>query len=1395
MPSDIVPTRSGKNGQEEICVRQVSHQRKALGEASSHNGDNVTTTVLVNNVHCASCVSVIDELLRNLGHGIRDVQVNILSHEVRLQHTTAVAASAICQALDDAAFEVYSATTTDERGRLISELSFADGPDGWLEVAAEILRQPHQMQPRPTSIPHFDGPKREKRKRHVEKCLACQAGEPDEFEKKRPPSTSGSTSIDSDLMTAGGNAIDTNGASWILKEEGQTALKKEPTRMGNSASSSHDAVSGNGQSDSFSAHWQESAQVMGRGIDRLRSDPSSPQWENQSHSLSLSIGGMTCSSCTSSITSALEELDFVASVNVSLMTNSAEVQFSGLENLSKSIVDVVEDIGYEAEVTNCQPIDTRQPRTKVPLSTELKHRAILSIGGMTCVSCSNAITDGLSELSYVESVNVTLMTNSGVVTFAGLEHLEKILEKIDDLGYDCAVERCTPIDLSKHRGGRDTKFPKVQMRSVQLRIEGMFCEHCPPRIIEAIHSTHSAQVTIQDFPNLKAPIIRVSYQPSTPDFTIRDIISTIDSTSASFKTSVYHPPSIEQRSQAMQRHERSRLFRRLIFSFLVAIPTFLIGVVWMSLVPSTNQIRMFFERPVWSGTVTRFEWALFILATPVMFFAADVFHVRAIKEIRVLWRRGSKVPILRRFYRFGSMSLLISAGTSVAYFASLALLIIGATVDTNISSSREFTTYFDTVVFLTFFILIGRYLEAYSKSKTGDAVAMLGNLRPQEALLVISSGLGSPSASEDDKMAAHTSTKTVKVDLLEVGDMVIVPRGSSPPADGVIIKGCTQFDESSLTGESRPVQKVIGDMVFAGAVNVGNPITIEISEIGGTSMLDQIVSVVREGQTKRAPVERVADILTGYFVPVITALAIITFLIWFSLGQSGALSQEYLDVQEGGWAFWSLEFAIAVFVVACPCGIGLAAPTALFVGGGLAAKHGILVRGGGEAFQEASDLDAVVFDKTGTLTEGGDLKVTDYEMLLEENDASIGWSIVKALEEQSTHPIARAILNLASTQPSIPLNADVITEEPGLGVGGTFTISTSLGNITYEAILGSEALITSLGPKAQTQSYFISQRLSLWQSQAKSIALFAVRRLPQPNLHNNQSSSSSSSSVTITTAGEGHTRLTTSWTISAIFATTDPIRPSALPTIQAIQSRGLAVYMLTGDNLSTATAVATALGIPIANVFAGVLPTQKAEKITWLQDHAPRRAENSPSCNHRLLRWLFRSFDKCRNHNHTSAPPSPLQTRSPKHKAKIAFVGDGVNDAPALSTATVSISISHPSTSDIAVSTSSFILLSPSPSPSPSPSSSSSLSSLPILLTLSSRVFTRIKFNFAWALVYNIVLVPVAAGALFWVKEGGWRLGPVWASAAMAGSSVSVVVSSLLLRWEGRGKGQGDDGR
>ncbi|KAI8964548.1 heavy metal translocatin [Daldinia sp. FL1419] len=909
-------------------------------------------------------------------------------------------------------------------------------------------------------------------------------------------------------------------------------------------------------------------------------------------------------------------------------------------------------------------------------------RASMAITGMTCATCSNDITNQLKSKQWITKVTINLLSNSGVVEYIGTkEDANQLVEIIEDTGRGAELDQVVNIDGENR--------PKHQ-RTVEIRIDGFYCDHCADR------ATHSLKgflrhLEVISSPNRKRPILKIAYTPVVPSFTIRRILAAIEASDPAFKATIYHPPTLEERSKRIHARHQKQLFLRAIFTTIVVIPTFIIGVVYMSLVSNSDTSKMYLMEP-WRSGISRAQLALCIMATPVYFFGADIFHRRAVKEVSALWRPRSQTPILQRFYRFGSMNMLISLGTTIAYISSISQMIAAAVDRPDMISDENF--YFDSVVFLTFFLLWGRLIEAYSKSKTGDAVEALGKLRPTTAVLV-----EDVTDTKETEMVVHT-------DLLEFGDLVRIPHGGSPPCDGRVVRGVAEFNEASLTGESRLVRKVANDNVFAGTINVGKPILIQITGSAGQSMLDQIVDIVREGQTKRAPMEKLADLLTAYFVPFVTLIAILTWLIWLSIGVSGAIPGHFLDVSSGGWVVFSLQFAIAVFVVACPCGLALAAPTAIFVGGGLAAKHGILVKGGGEAFEKASRIDCVVFDKTGTLTMGGEPTITDNiifpDRTTSEKEREIFLAALRATEENSTHPIAKAIVSFCNTQTSERVEVPDVEELPGKGLKATYYVE----SLPFNMIVGNEALMRDFAVDITPN---VVTSLQTWKSEAKSVALIAIETPDKPDLYQ----------------------------IAAAFSISDPIRPEAPAVLQALKSRGTDVWMLSGDNIITARAVALRMGIPESNVIAEVLPAEKHEKIKWLQSTLKARRGNVELTDRRAF---------------------------------IAMVGDGINDAPALTTADVGVAIG--SGADVAISSADFVLL------------NSNLESIVTLLELSRTVFRRIKFNFGWALIYNLLAVPIAAGCLYPIMSNGQhvRLSPVWASLAMALSSISVVLSSLALR-------------
>ncbi|KAH9900017.1 heavy metal translocatin [Cubamyces lactineus] len=1040
---------------------------------------------------------------------------------------------------------------------------------------------------------------------------------------------------------------------------------------------------------------------------------------------------MTCASCSNAITHALSELPGVSDVAVNLLGNSATLAVSSTE-IVPAVVSAVEDIGYEAEVVHVEPAQIALAHKKSTGAVQQggPQRVELSVDGMTCASCSNTVTRLLSDIPGVSEVVVNLLGKSASAVIRDPDLAPQLVETVNDAGYEAEIVNMQPLADSH-------VLESAGPRTVSLRVEGMFCPHCPQKVMSALKTFGDAVEVQKPLVSYTDPILTISYPPSSPSFTIRTIIRAIEGAGdpkSPFTASLHRPLSLEDRARYMQRREQKSILLRLIFSVVVAIPTFIIGIVYMTLVPASNSTRMWFEEPMWAGNASRAVWALFILATPVMFYSAGMFHRRSLKEIYALWKRGSRTPVWKRFVRFGSMNLLVSTGVSVAYFASIALLALAASQPRSDSQKGDTTTYFDSVVFLTMFLLAGRFLEAYSKARTADAITALGKLRPTSALLVVPATSSRSSAelsrstssntaagqhdrdvekgdtdAEDDNVTSKPGTKVERVDpeLLEVGDIVRVLNGASPPADGTIVSGDGgAFDESSLTGESRLVKKQVGDKVFLGTINKAGVVDVRVDEIGGQTMLDHVVKVVREGQTRRAPIERLADLVTGYFVPVVTLLAIITWVVWLGLGFGGALPQDYLDIEVGGWAVWSLEFAIAVFVVACPCGIGLAAPTALLVGSGLAAKYGILARGGGEAFQEAAQLDIIVFDKTGTLTEGGEPKVTDAELFLD--NAFFGLSetdvlgMAMEIESASSHPLATAIRSYCEEKRVDAPMVSNVEETPGRGLKASFT------KLRCTAIIGNEAWLEAHRCSIDGK---LSQLLQSWKGEGKSVVLLAV-------------------------CPDG----SEAYTAVAAFAISDAIRPEAKEVLSRLRSRGIGTWMISGDNAVTARAVAKSVGIPETNVIAEVLPHQKAEKIQWLQQVGSKRPQ----------RGLSRLFGR----------------RRLNERCVVAMVGDGINDAPALTAADVGIAIG--SGSDVAISSASFILV------------SSNLRSLLTLSDLSRTVFNRVKFNFFWASIYNIVALPIAAGVIY--PAGHARLPPVWASLAMALSSVSVVCSSLLLR-------------
>ncbi|ANZ77670.1 BA75_04583T0 [Komagataella pastoris] len=993
---------------------------------------------------------------------------------------------------------------------------------------------------------------------------------------------------------------------------------------------------------------------------------------SQEYRAVFTVGGMTCSSCVNTVSEAVKKFllrnnlpivdeEGLPTYSVSTMTNTAVIIISQKQFVN-DLVKVIREVGYEASVVEVIPIEKIQ-----------RYKVTASLGGITCAACASSITEVVDNLPNVVESSVNAVTKTGIFFLddGSPSAIEELKQTVDDAGYEFNT---ISVDKINHSS---VKSPS---RTVYLRIEGMYCEHCPERVMTLL-KTLGDVVLVESPLSLQDPLVRISYIPS-PQLTIRSIIQKIEESNEKFKVTIDKPLSLDEHLRKLAKSELINLCWRLLLTVLVAIPTFILGIVGMTLLPESHHLRHWLMEPMWAGNVSRVSWALFIMATPVYFFADDIFHRKAIKEIRTLWK--PHVPWKRRLFKFGSMSLLMCLGTSVAYFASIALLILSARQHRE--STGYTTTYFDSVVFLTLFLLIGRILESYSKNRTADAVTKLGQMKQSSALFV-----------EKKEDGSFGPDSTLPLGMLERGDYIRVPVGSSPPLDCIIEEGASEFDESALTGESAPIKHVKGDQIFSGTVNKGpSAIVGKISSLEGTSLIDTIIGMVRDGQLQRAPIEKLADALTGYFVPIIVAVSITTWIVWISLGMSGALPDRYLDIDIGGWPVWSLQFAIAVFVIACPCGIGLAAPTALFVGAGLAAKYGILARGGGAAFQEGANINIMCFDKTGTLTTGGEPKVTDYSILVGADMTKQLFEVTRDIELTSGHPLAKAIKSFIveeAQKRNFELgntSIDNVEEIPGRGLRGT----TTDGKII---LIGNEYLLAENDCARLTSKQ--QSVLDGWKMQGKSVILVAVDGSP-----------------------------------ALLVAARDPIRPESKQVISTLQKRGITCWMISGDNEITAKAVAKEIGIPEAHVVAQVLPQEKVSRIQWIKKTYEAESDNKS-----------------------------------KSSAVIGMCGDGINDAPALATADVGVALA--SGSDLALTSADFVLL----------ASAYPLTALLRLIGLSKTVFRRVKFNFGWALVYNCIGVPIAAGVIYPYKNS--RLDPAWAAAAMALSSISVVLSSLALKF------------
>lgn len=598
------------------------------------------------------------------------------------------------------------------------------------------------------------------------------------------------------------------------------------------------------------------------------------------------------------------------------------------------------------------------------------------------------------------------------------------------------------------------------------------------------------------------------------------------------------------------------------------------------------------------------RWGTFLATTPIML-------VAGVPYIRSAWASFKK--------HNSNMDTLVALGTLVAYFYSLVALFTGLPV------------YFESAAFILFFILLGAVFEEKMRKNTSQAVEKLLDLQAKTAEVL-----------RDDVYVQ------IPLEQVKVGDLIRVRPGEKIAVDGTVLEGETSIDESMVTGESIPVDKSVGDAVIGSTINNSGTIIFRAEKVGSETMLAQIVDFVKKAQTSRAPIQDLTDKISGIFVPAVVILGLLTFWVWFVL-----LGDSFVT---------SLLYGVAVLIIACPCALGLATPTALMVGTGRSAKMGILLKNG-TVLQEIQKVQTVVFDKTGTLTEGKPV-VTD--VIGDEREVL---SLAASLEDVSQHPLAQAIVNRASELGISLYPVENFQALHGKGVTGIIN--------GKQVLLGNAKLLADLAIPHDYQ-----ERFDLLEKEAKTVVFLSV---------------------------DGQ--------LKGLIALQDVPKENAREAIAKLKKRGLRTVMLTGDNAGVAHAIAEQIGIE--EVIANVLPEEKAHEIHKLQKNG-----------------------------------------------KLAFVGDGINDAPALSVADVGIAMG--SGTDIAIESADLVL------------TTNNLLGLARAFDMSKKTFNRILLNLFWASIYNLIGIPIAAGVFSGL---GLVLNPELAGLAMAFSSVSVLISSLMLNF------------
>jgi len=803
----------------------------------------------------------------------------------------------------------------------------------------------------------------------------------------------------------------------------------------------------------------------------------------------------------------------------------------------------------------------------------------LSIEGMSCASCVGRVEQGLNGVDGVTNATVNLATEAARVTVSGPGGLKSAVNALTDLGYPARTSRIT------------------------LNIASMTCASCVGRVEKAFLT---APGVLEASVNLAAENATIVYV--TGATTAEHLVAV--SSDAGYPAEVAQADAQASRSER-KADEAKALLNRVVFAAILTVPVFVLEM-GAHTIPGFHHL---IERTIGIQT----SWLIqFVLATIVLFGPGWGFFAKGIPSL---------------LKRTPDMNSLVALGTGAAWSYSVVATFLPQVLPDGVRA-----VYFEAAAVIVVLILLGRWLEARAKGRTGAAIQALLGLQAKTA-----------------RVLRDGETVEVDIDRLAMGDLVLVRPGERIPVDGAVTEGSSNVDESMITGEPLAVPKSADDFVTGGTVNGTGSLTFAATRVGADTTLAQIIRMVEEAQGAKLPIQGLVDRVTMWFVPAVLALALLTVIVWLLIGPDPALT-------------FALVAGVSVLIIACPCAMGLATPTSIMVGTGRAAEMGVLFRKG-DALQHLNEVEIIALDKTGTVTEG---QPTLTDLITAQGfERSETLALIAAVEAQSEHPVAEAIVRSAV--------------EEGLD----FPTATDFRSVTGYGV----------GAMIDGQKVLVGADRFMAQQNIDTKALEADER---------------------SLAEQGRTALYAAidGSLAAVIAVADPVKASSASVIEALHARGLKVAMITGDKQETADAIGREVGID--EVIAGVLPDGKVKALEKLRQGG----------------------------------------------RKIAFVGDGINDAPALAHADVGIAIG--TGTDVAIESADVVLM------------SGDLRGVVNAAEVSQATMRNIHQNLIWAFGYNVALIPVAAGALY--PTFGLLLSPVFAAGAMALSSVSVLTNALRLR-------------